>query len=588
MCHPNPEKTARTTYRCRRRLEDDNRREQDAWTTPKRRLTVSPAMTHETGPQTLYAAFLAAADRRGRAPFICTPRDPLHPEHAQPVELAYNTARERILELRRFYEQSGVGAGHRAALLFGNHPDYFLHLLALNGLGASVVPINPDSTADEMAYLLEHSEADVAIARAAKAGDLAEASRRLTQPVPVYIANGLPDRLSLPRGPARALVNGRQSEAILLYTSGTTGRPKCCIISNEYCFVAAQWYLSLGGRLAITPGSERLLNPLPIHHMNAGILSFMAMLLSGGCLVLPDRFHPRRWWQDVAATQATIIHYLGIMPPLLLKQEPVIEEQQHRIKFGVGAGVDPQLHAVFEQRFHFPLIEVWGMTETGRILADNFEPRRVGTRAFGRPTNGLEARVADEAGRPLPPGQPGELLVRMAGPDPRHGFFSGYLKDRAATEEAWRGGWFHTGDVVRQDPDGMLYFVERKKNIIRRSGENIAAAEVEAAIITHAAVLAVAVIPIPDELRDEEVMACIVLAPGVAPDRATAASIFAHCSQHLAYFKAPAWIVFRSGLPTTTTNKVQKRLIFSADENPCTTPLSFDFRQEKRRPQSAA
>jgi acyl-CoA synthetase (AMP-forming)/AMP-acid ligase II len=545
-------------------------------------------MTHESQPQMLYASFLATADRLGRAPFLCTPYDPLHPEPAQPVEVAYDTARERILELRRFYEQSGVGTGHRAALLFGNHPDYFLHLLALNGLGASVVPINPDSTADEMAYLLEHSEADFAIARAAKADDLAGASRHLAEPVPVYIAGGFPERLSPRRGQARALATDRQSEAILLYTSGTTGQPKCCIISNEYCFVAGHWYLSLGGRLTITPASERLLNPLPVHHMNAGILSFMVMLLSGGCLILPDRFHPRRWWQDVAATQATIIHYLGIMPPLLLKQEPAIEEQQHRIKFGVGAGVDPQLHAAFEQRFHFPLIEVWGMTETGRLISDNFEPRRVGTRAFGRPADGLETRVVDDSDRPVPPGQPGELLVRMAGPNSRHGFFAGYLKDRAATEETWRGGWFHTGDVVRQDPDGMLYFVERKKNIIRRSGENIAAAEVEAAIITHPAVLAVAVMPIADELREEEVMACIVLAPGAAPDRATAASIFAHCFEHLAYFKAPGWIVVRSSLPTTTTNKVQKRLIFSPDENPCTTPLSFDFRQEKRRPGSAA
>ena len=545
-------------------------------------------MTHETEPQTLYAAFLAAADRLGRAPFLCTPPDPLYADRAQPVEFAYDTARERILELRRFYEQSGIGVGHRAALLFGNHPDYFLHLLALNGLGASVVPINPDSTADEIAYLLEHSEADFAVARAGKAEDLAGVSRHLAEPVPVYVAGDLPERLSVRRAPALGLAPQRQSEALLLYTSGTTGRPKCCIISNQYCFVAAQWYLSLGGKLTITLGSERLLNPLPIHHMNAGILSFMVMVLSGGCLILPDRFHPRRWWQDVAATQATIIHYLGIMPPLLLKQEPLIEERQHRIKFGVGAGVDPELHAAFEQRFHFPLIEVWGMTETGRILSDNFEPRRVGTRAFGRPTSGLEACVVDDSDRPVPPGQPGELLVRMAGPDLRHGFFSGYLKDSAATEDVWRGGWFHTGDVVRQDPDGMLYFVERKKNIIRRSGENIAAAEVEAAIITHAAVLAVAVMPIADELRDEEVMACIVVAPGVALDRATAASIFAHCSQHLAYFKAPGWIVFRSSLPTTTTNKVQKRLIFSPDENPCTTPSSFDFRQEKRRPGSAA
>lgn len=543
-------------------------------------------MIQEPEPATLLAAFLAAADQLGRAPFLCTPATPSHA--AQPTELTYAAARQRILDLHSLYERAGIGPGHRAALLLGNHPDHFLHLLALNGLGASVVPVNPESTADEMAYLLAHSETDLAIASDAKLEDLAAVARRLDAPLPVYAARALPQHLSSPPRPQRDRTIYRQTEAVLLYTSGTTGRPKCCVITNEYCFVAGNWYLSLGGRIDVRPANERLLNPLPLYHMNAGILSFMVMLLSGGCLISPDRFHPRRWWHDVVATRATIIHYLGIMPPLLLKQEPIAAERHHHIRFGVGAGVDPQLHAAFEQRFGFPLIEVWGMTETGRLIVDNFEPRQVGTRAFGRPANGLETRVVDEAGNPIPPGQTGELLLRRSGPDPRHGFFSGYLKDPAATDEAWRGGWFHTGDVVRQSSDGMLYFVERKKNIIRRSGENIAAAEVEAAIITHETVLGVAVMPIADELREEEVMACIVLAAGCAPDHATAASIFAHSCQQLAYFKTPGWIVFRSSLPTTTTNKVQKRLIFAPDEDPRKTASSFDFRQEKRRQTSPA
>src|SRR5204862_1168548 len=163
------------------------------------------------------------------------------------------------------------------------------------------------------------------------------------------------------------------------------------------------------------------------------------------------------------------------------------------------------------------------MTETGRVTLVNREPRMIHTRAFGRPFGGLEAKVADDPGGEVPRGSEGALLVRWAGPEgPRHGFFSGYLKDEMATEEAWRGGWFHTGDVVRQAPDGMLYFVDRKKNIIRRAGENIAAAEVEATLQAHEAVAQVAVLAVPDEIREEEVMACVVPAAGATPDRALA------------------------------------------------------------------
>jgi crotonobetaine/carnitine-CoA ligase len=271
------------------------------------------------------------------------------------------------------------------------------------------------------------------------------------------------------------------------------------------------------------------------------------------------------------------------MPPVLMKQPPRAADRAHRLKFAIGAGVDPALHASFEKRFGVPLVEIWGMTETGRILADHIEPRRVGTRAFGRPQGGLEAKVVNEADETVPTCAEGELLVRFAGPDPRHGFFSGYLKDDAATAAAWKGGWFHTGDVVRQDADGMLYFVDRKKNIIRRSGENIAAAEVEATIITHPAVLKVAVLAVPDDLREEEVMACIVPTPEATPDRVTAEAVFAHCLGRLAFYKAPGWIVFRDDLPTTGTNKIQKNLIFAKGEDPTKAPGAIDLRGEKRR-----
>src|SRR3989454_6387137 len=318
--------------------------------------------------------------------------------------------------------------------------------------------------------------------------------------------------------------------------------------------------------------------------MNSQALTATCAMLTANCLILPERFSPTRWWKDVVATRATIVHYLGVMPPLLLNQPVAPEERQHAVKFGVGAGVEPELHEAFEKRFGFPLIEAWGMTETGRVTMVNREPRMVHTRAFGRPCGGLEARVADDADREVARGAEGELLVRWgASEGPRHGFFSGYLKDDTATEEAWRGGWFHTGDVVRQDVEGMLYFVDRKKNIIRRAGENIAAAEIEAVIQAHDEVAQVAVLAARDEVREEEVMACVVPMPGVAGDAALADRIFAWCMERLAYFKAPGWILFVPSLPTTGTQKVQKSQIFPRGEDARRRPGAIDLRARKKR-----
>jgi crotonobetaine/carnitine-CoA ligase len=182
----------------------------------------------------------------------------------------------------------------------------------------------------------------------------------------------------------------------------------------------------------------------------------------------------------------------------------------------------------------------------------------------------------------------GELLVRCAGPDPRRGFFSGYLKNPEATEEAWRGGWFHSGDVVRQLPDGMLVFVDRKKNIIRRAGENIAAAEIEAVLLAHEAVAQVAVLAVPDEIREEEVMACVVPMAGAPAGEALAGRLVDWCLARLAYFKAPGWILFVERLPTTGTQKVQKAQIFPRGEDPRQRPGAIDLRERKRRPPATA
>jgi acyl-coenzyme A synthetase/AMP-(fatty) acid ligase len=259
------------------------------------------------------------------------------------------------------------------------------------------------------------------------------------------------------------------------------------------------------------------------------------------------------------------------MPAILNSLPPSEHDRAHGVRFGYGANANPRDHAAFEARFGFPLIEAWAMTETGggAVIAAAHEPRHVGTRCIGRPRF-LELKIE----------KTGELLVRQPGPEPRRGFFSGYLKDEAATEHAWRDGWFHTGDAVREGPDGQLHFVERIKNIIRRSGENIAALEVEAALATHPAVRQVAVVAAPDEVRDEEVLAFIIPQGNVEANEATATSIQDWCLERLSYFKAPGYIAFIDELPTTSTNKVQKAKLADFAPDP---RRRFDLRGRKKR-----
>ena len=534
--------------------------------------------------QTVFDAFMTTATAAPGQSFLCATPAPGRAYHPDGVELTYEAVRAEVLRLRDAYAAAGYGHGHRVALLFENRPEFFFHYLAVNALGCGVVPVNPDYRHDELAYQMEHSEADLAVSITERVATLEAVANERAKPLPVVDAGAWPDSLPRPGSAPRRGAPGLDTECGLLYTSGTTGRPKGCVLSNFYYLNAGAWYRDLGGRLAIEPRRERFLNPLPLFHMNCQAVTATCAILTANCLILPERFSPRRWWRDVAATRATIIHYLGVMPPLLLNQNPVPEETAHRVKAGLGAGVEPQLHEAFERRFGFPLVEVWGMTETGRIFADCIEPRAIHTRAFGRARGGFEARLVDDRDREVAPEAEGELLVRWGGPEgPRHGFFAGYLKNDDATREAWRGEWFHTGDVVRRTADGMLVFVDRKKNIIRRSGENIAAAEVEAALQTHEDVAQVAVVAVPDEIREEEVLACVVPMPGATADRALAERLCDYCLERLAYFKAPGWVLFVESLPTTGTQKVQKTQIFPRGEDPRRRPGMVDVRARKKR-----
>ncbi|MFK7858802.1 MAG: AMP-binding protein [Granulosicoccus sp.] len=502
---------------------------------------------------TVYEAFAATVRRYPQRPVLNVLPGTAEVYSIKAGEICYEAALLEIDTLADAFKAAGYTVGMRVALLLENRPAYFINWLALNKIGASVVPINPDLRVTELAYIIGHSEPALIIAVKSRHDPLIAAAQLAGVELSV-IATESAVVPPVSQAVLARLECAEAREAAILYTSGTTGAPKGCILSNAYFLLAGRWYSEVGGIATLNDDGERMITPLPIFHMNAMAYSFMAMVAVGGCLTVLDRFHPRSWWADVRDAKATCLHYLGVMPTMLMGFEATNEDRAHTVRFGFGAGVDPKLQHAFEERFGIPLVEAWAMTETGAgaVIAAASEDRLIAQASIGRPAQAVECKLIDEEGNVV---QKGELLVRRAGDNPRYGFFSEYYKDPEATSEAWAGGWFHTGDIVRKDTDGNYFFVDRKKNVIRRSGENISAVEVESVLMRHCDVLAAGVAAVPDKVRGDEVFACLKVSD---PGAGKAKEIMAWCLEQMAYYKAPGYIAFIDRLPLTPTQKIQR------------------------------
>ncbi|WP_105384455.1 AMP-binding protein [Neorhizobium alkalisoli] len=513
------------------------------------------------------------------APMLIAPASAKLPYAPDGFRCSYGEVFTRVSLLKQKFAAAGYGIGSRVALLLENRPEFFDYWLALNAIGASIVPVNPDLRRDELIFQLDMAEASLMVVVRERWDELREIS---PGKVTVMVAGGdIPQSLEI----HEARPGGPDQECALLFTSGSTGKPKGCILSNSYFITVAEWYTSQGGIAEMEEGGEVALTPLPMFHMNALGCTAVGMMMKGGAIVPLDRFHSSSWWASIADSGATIIHCLGVIPAILLQLPPLDAERAHKVKFALGPGVDARHKIEFEKRYGIPIVEAWAMTETGgravtTTAADDYTP---GLRCIGRPRAGMDYRIVDDAGKDAELGTPGELLVRAKGANQRDGFFSGYLKDEKATEEAWEGGWFHTGDMVYADDKGLLYFFDRKKSIVRRSGENIAVLEVEAALAKDPSVKASAVTPVPDDLRGEEVFAFIVEseAAGVGVPVEKAKRIIEATGAHIAYHKLPGYVVFIDKLPVSSTQKLQRGEIKAMAAKAVEDGTAIDLRKLK-------
>ncbi|WP_254716039.1 AMP-binding protein [Actinomadura sp. WMMB 499] len=448
--------------------------------------------------------------------------------------LTFGEVADRSAALARGLAGLGVRRGDRVAALLPNVPDFPLLWLALARLGAVLVPLNLNYRTHDAGHVLSDSGAKLLVTTRAHA-DLAE---RLGVPVH-YTEDGTPE--------AEAVLDRSRPEDLLniQYTSGTTGLPKGCLLPHRYWTSLADSMVTAFPHL---DGTDVMLTCQPFSYVDPQ-WNVLAGLRSGAHLVVLDRFHPASFWEKVREYGVTYFYCLGLMPPLLLRMPPGPHDRDHAVRAIQCSAIPPTLHRALEERWGVPWFEAFGMTETGADLrvdpGDHDET--VGTGCIGRPLPHRDVRIVGADGEPVPRGTAGEIVLRGIG------LMDGYLGHEDATARAFRRGWFHTGDLGRMDERGRVYYTGRLKDMIRRSGENISAAEVEEVLLGHPAVRAAALVPVPDELRGEEAMAYVAADGAVSP-----ADLAAYCDERLAYFKVPRYWMMRDELPMTASARVAK------------------------------
>ena len=472
---------------------------------------------------------------------------------------SYARLREEVSRLASGLHALGVRHGSKVAVMLPNVPAFPLTWLALARIGAVMVPVNVRYTGRELAYAVTDSEATFAVLDAAYLPVLREAALDLPAGHSVVVGGagtGCVDWDSVRATPAAALPRVPVLDDLMniQYTSGTTGLPKGCVLPQRYWLTCAKAYAACDGLRY-----RRILSANPFFYMTPQWLMLMAFYQRATLFVAShlSLTHYAEWMRDYR------IEFCWFPQDAHIAVAATPADRDHAIVRANLSLHRKELHAEIERRFGFPLRTAFGMTEIGMGLYTPFVAAEMtGSGSCGMPGPFREARIADPHGNTLPRGQEGELLIR--GP----GLLQGYWNKPEATQAAFHGDWFRTGDLARQDARGFVTIVGRIKEMIRRAGENISATEVESVLLALPGVAEAAALPVPDPQRGEEVKAYLVLADGVMPSDLPPDRVIAHCRGQLAAFKLPRYIEYRTTpLPRSTSGKVQKPALLAETDD---------------------
>jgi acyl-CoA synthetase (AMP-forming)/AMP-acid ligase II len=452
----------------------------------------------------------------------------------------------------------GVEKGDKVAILLTNCPEFIFAVFATARIGAVFVPVNTAFTADETAYILDHSEATLLITSQGFL-PLVEAVRGQIPRVKHIVSLGEKESSGIVSWEEFCRSTTSESFSVapedlasITYTSGTTDRPKGVMLTQfAYCFAPRERALALGWN-----ETDRAIVVMPLFHVNALCHMAIALFSVGGGIVLRERFSASGFWDEVREYGVTTSSLMRTIPQILLKLPERPDDGANPLRLAVAL-LSPEDHLRFEQRFNLTAIPSYSLTEDILSVLGPLDRgrRKLGSCGVPIARNVHRLRIVGEDGDDSPPGKLGEIVKQSPV------VMKGYYKQPAATAQALRGGWLYTGDLGYLDEDGYLFFVDRKKDMIKRGDENVSAAEVEGVLNAHPLIAEAAVVGVADPIYQEELKACIVLRPTATAEALPPEAIWEYCQQHLASFKIPRYLEYRRELPKTPSEKVQKHLL---------------------------
>lgn len=475
----------------------------------------------------------------------------------------YNEMNRYANRCANAFLNQGVAKGDKISIMLPNCPEYLHIWFGSAKAGAVEVPVNTSYKGEFLRHIVDQSDSKILLIAHEFLDRLKLIEDGLKKVQKVVVLGGLEKeeaaQYKIPRMSFEEFFNAPEDPVDIkiypsdpqniIYTSGTTGLSKGALGPHKFWIVVAEQLLPLreGGR------DDIFYTFLPLYHMNAQCLTTITALLAEGQVVLSDKFSATRFWDEIRKYQATQFNYLGAVIPILAKQPEKPDDLDNPVRIAFGAGCPQSVMDYFEKRFGLTCMEGFGMTEIGIPVHTTLYDRRPGS--CGTPLPIYEIKLFDDEDNEVPVGEPGEIAFR-----PREPFtmMLEYYNMPDKTLESFRNLWFHTGDLAKRDEDGYLYFVDRKKDAIRRRGENISSFEVERAINTHPKVLESAAVAVKSELAEDEVKICVVLRPG---ETLTPEELIEYANDRMPYFAVPRYVEFMDSLPKTPTERVQKYLL---------------------------
>ncbi|KAH8675353.1 putative coenzyme A synthetase [Xylariales sp. PMI_506] len=459
-----------------------------------------------------------------------------------------------VAKLSGGLREAGLQQGDRLLVMMRNSLEMVYTWMAANRLGAVWVPINFELKSITLKHVIQAANPKLAVIDAEFWGTwqslgLMESSMVFIQgPEAISSTGEFASLMSMGTPITQPVKVTSASTSAFLYTSGTTGKSKPCVLSHEYFIIQASILID-GCTLR---GDDVLYCPFPLFHADATALTVIPAILLGAVAALSIRFSASRFWDEIRASRATVYDFMGATLALTYKQPPSLHDRDHRIRLAWGVPI-PQFSKEYEERFNHRLITLYGSVEASIPIFQQGRDLPLGS--CGRAMPGYQIRIADDMDEELPPNTPGQLLLRSDAPN---AFFHGYFNDHANTAAAFSGCWLHTGDIAKVDEEGNVYFVGRTKDIIRRRGENVNASELEEEFLQHPDVVIAAAYGIPSQLgsgTEQDIKIAVQLRTGSTVDEKT---LWDWAVDRVARFQVPSVIEIVLEIKRTPTGKIEK------------------------------